>query len=188
LGLSAAGRIFTEDVIRTMSSYCKQPIIMPLSNPTTSAECTAAQAYEWSNGNAIVATGSPFPTHTMPDGRTLIPSQCNNFYIFPGLGLAASVGGVSRITDRMLFRAARACAESLLPEEIAAGRVFPIVSRIREVSHAVACAVIEEALEEGFTTKINTTRANFNIAEFVSKKMYFPDYVPLIDPRSIRGA
>lgn len=187
LGLSAAGKIFTEDVIRTMSANTTKPIIFPLSNPTSVAECTASEAYEWSDGRAIVATGSPFPSHTMKDGRKLIPSQCNNFYIFPGIGLAASVAGVSRITDRMLFKAAQACAESLTEEEIAEGRTFPTVSRIRHISHAVACAVIEEALGAGLTTKIDTSRSNFNVSDFVASKMYYPQYVPLIDPRSLRG-
>jgi malate dehydrogenase (oxaloacetate-decarboxylating)(NADP+) len=186
LGLSAAGRIFKEEVIRCMASYCDRPIILPLSNPTDRAEITTADAYEWTNGRAIVATGSPFPPYTMSDGRVLIPSQCNNFYIFPGIGLAASVAGVEHITDRMLFKAAKACAESLTPEEIASGRTFPAVARIREVSHAVACAVIEEAISEGMATKIQAKHMKMGIAQFVRTKMYYPEYVPLIDPRLAR--
>lgn len=72
--------------------YSNQPIIMPMSNPTAKAECTAEEAYEWTDGRAIVATGSPFPSYTTKSGKTLSPAQCNNMYIFPGLGLAASVG------------------------------------------------------------------------------------------------
>ena len=105
LGLAAqpAG-LFTQGMIESMGSYCARPIVMPMSNPTAKAECTPAQAYEWSDGKAIVATGSPFPPYKHRDGKTLIPSQCNNMYVFPGLGLAASVAGVSEITDAMLYK------------------------------------------------------------------------------------
>ena len=107
LGLAAqpAG-LFTQSMIESMGSYCARPIVMPMSNPTAKAECSPAQAYAWSDGKAIVATGSPFPPYTHSDGKTLIPSQCNNMYVFPGLGLAASVAGVSEITDAMLYKVA----------------------------------------------------------------------------------
>ena len=105
LGLAAqpAG-LFTEEMVSQMVDYTDTPIVMPMSNPTAKAECTPAQAYEWSEGKAIVATGSPFPPYKHSDGKTLIPSQCNNMYVFPGLGLAASVAGVSEITDAMLYK------------------------------------------------------------------------------------
>ena len=107
LGLAAqpAG-LFTQTMIESMGSYCARPIVMPMSNPTAKAECSPAQAYAWSDGKAIVATGSPFPPYKHIDGKTLIPSQCNNMYVFPGLGLAASVAGVSEITDAMLYKVA----------------------------------------------------------------------------------
>lgn len=140
-------------------------------------------AYEWTDGKAVVATGSPFPAVTRPDGKVLNPSQCNNMYVFPGLGLAMSVAGVSKITNKMLYLAAVACTNSMTPEEIEEGRTFPAVKRIREVSHAVACAVIEEALREGLATTISASHRKEGIAELVSRKMYYPSYVPLIDPR-----
>jgi malate dehydrogenase (oxaloacetate-decarboxylating)(NADP+) len=140
-------------------------------------------AYEWTDGRAVVATGSPFAPVTLPDGRVLSPSQCNNMYVFPGLGLAMSVAGVSRITDRMLYVAAVACTEAMTEGEIAEGRTFPAVKRIRDVSHAVACAVIKEALKEGLATSINATHLKEGIPELVYRKMYYPSYVPLIDPR-----
>ena len=140
-------------------------------------------AYEWTDGRAVVATGSPFPSVTLPDGRTLSPSQCNNMYVFPGLGLAMSVGGVSKITNKMLFVAALACTNSMTSEEIAEGRTFPAVKRIRDVSHAVACAVIDEALKEGLTTTLTAANLKEGVPELVARKMYYPSYVPLIDPR-----
>jgi len=185
LGLAAqpAG-LFTEDLVRSMTTYCERPIIMPMSNPTPKAECTPQQAYEWTDGKAVVATGSPFKPVTLADGRTLIPSQCNNMYVFPGIGLAASVAGVSKITDQMLYVAAVACKESMTADEIAGGRTFPAIQRIRDVSHQVAVAVVEEALKTGLTTKV--TRADVpdreTLSKFVRKKMYYPCYVPLVDP------
>ena len=101
-----------------------------------------AQAYHWTDGRAIVATGSPFAPVTMPNGGpTLYPSQCNNMYVFPGLGLAASVAGVKEITDQMLYVAAVACVDAMLPEEIASGRTFPDISRIRQARLLPAAVV-----------------------------------------------
>ena len=117
-------------------------------------------------------------------GETLTPSQCNNMYVFPGIGLAASVAGVRRITDKMLYLAAVACADTMSADEVAEGRTFPAIGRIREVSHAVACAVIEEALARGLTTKLEPDMPPDEIGALVSRKMYYPDYVPLVDPRS----
>jgi malic enzyme len=104
-------------------------------------------------------------------------------YVFPGIGLAASVAGVAKITDRMLYRAAVACTDSMNAEEMAEGRTFPCVRRIREVAHAVACAVIDEALKEGLATKITSKHVVEGIPSLVSRKMYYPSYVPLVDPR-----
>lgn len=180
LGLSAAGPIFTEEVIRTMASYCEHPVIMPMSNPTTKAECSAANAYDWTDGRAIFASGSPFPVHTMKDGRVLTPSQCNNMYIFPGIGLAASVGGLSSITDKMLFVAAEACANSLLPSEMQQGRVFPSIQRIRDVSLQIAVAMIKEAVKFGLSSKIKERHLNEGLENYVRRKMYHPTYVALL--------
>ena len=183
LGLTAQSGIFTEELIRLMGSYHSRPIVFPMSNPTTRAECTPEQAYQWTEGRVVVATGSPFPPSSL-QGKVYTPSQCNNMYIFPGLGLAASVAGVSRITDRMLYVAAKACAGCVNKEEVAAGMTFPSIRRIRDVSFAVACAVIEEALKTGLTTKISPRMLESEgLPHLVQRKMYFPNYVPLVDPK-----
>lgn len=137
LGLSAAGNIFKEDLLQCMAKHVDRPVIMPMSNPTSKCECTPAQAYQWTNERAIIATGSPFEPVIMPSGKTLIPSQCNNMFIFPGLGLGASLAGVESITDSMLYAAAVACARTVSEEEVAEGRTFPRIHRIRDVSHTV---------------------------------------------------
>lgn len=182
LGLSAQGGIFTEQMLSTMNAQCtdSRPIVMPMSNPTAKAECTAEQAYRWTQGRAVVATGSPFPPTTLADGRVLHASQCNNMYIFPGIGLAASVAGISTITDNMLYVAALACADSTTPEDIAQGRVFPDIRRIREVSLKVAVKVIEEGVREGLATKIKKHHHVEGIENLVKRKMYYPTYVPLL--------
>ena len=185
LGLAAqpAG-LFTEGMVRGMVEYTDYPIVMPMSNPTAKAECTPQQAYEWTDGKAIVATGSPFPNTTMPDGRVLVPSQCNNMYVFPGIGLAASVAGVSEITDQMLYAAAVACVDAMTPEENAEGRTFPAIDRIRDVSHNVAVEVIKVAIDAGLTTKLSKEdmKDDAKLAELVARKMYDPVYAPLVDP------
>jgi len=186
LGLAAqpAG-LFTEGMVRAMVDYTDSPIVMPMSNPTAKAECTPQQAYEWTDGKAIVATGSPFAATTMPDGRVLIPSQCNNLYCFPGIGLGASVSGAKEITDQMLYAAAVACVDAMTPAELAEGRTFPAINRIRDVSHTVAIEVIKVALDAKLTTKF--TRDDYPteeaLAVLVARKMYDPKYAPLVDPR-----
>jgi malate dehydrogenase (oxaloacetate-decarboxylating)(NADP+) len=104
-------------------------------------------------------------------------------YVFPGIGLAASVAGVTRITDRMMYRAAAACTDSMNAEEIAEGRTFPHIKRIREVALQVAVAVIDEALKGGLAPKISNKDLSEGISTLVARKMYYPNYVSLVGPR-----
>mmetsp|Transcript_48944 Transcript_48944/g.158555 ORF Transcript_48944/g.158555 Transcript_48944/m.158555 type:complete len:602 (-) Transcript_48944:307-2112(-) len=187
LGLSGKRGTISEAAIRKMAAAVERPIVMPLSNPTSSCEITPEEAYEWSDGRAIVATGSPFEPVALADGSIKTPSQCNNMYIFPGVGLAASVAGVQQITDGMLYAAAVACVDAMTPEEVADGRTFPDISRIRQVSHTVACNVIEKAMAEGVGTKLTKKQLPDRAAleSFVRRKMYYPGYVPLVDPSQV---
>ena len=204
IGVTAVGGLFTEDLIREMAKRVARPIIFPLSNPTTKAECTAEQAFEWSDGRCIFASGSPFDPVEMEDGKIYYTSQCNNskfadskmyynldptclttasfhsVYIFPGIGLGASVCGAKKITDRMLYVAAKALAECVPQDAMERGQVFPHISSIRQVSHRIAIAVIEEAMRQGLATKISSEDAE-NLDEFVARKMYYPEYVPLVE-------
>jgi malate dehydrogenase (oxaloacetate-decarboxylating)(NADP+) len=159
-----------------------KPIIMPMSNPTSKSECTPEQAYNWTNGRAVVATGSPFQPVKFK-GQTFVPSQCNNMYIFPGVGLACSVAGVTKITDDMLYIAAKACTESMTQEEIDEGRTFPRLNRIREVSKNVAVAIIKEAIRLDLAPKLSKKEKNEGIESLVRRKMYFPLYAPLVSNR-----
>ena len=183
--MTTVGGLFDENIVKEMASNVDRPIIFPLSNPTTNAECTAEQAFEWTDGKCIFAAGSPFDPVTMEDGRTFYPTQCNNMYVFPGIGLGATVCGAKTVTDRMLYVAAEALANFVTKEELAEGKVFPHIANIREVSHRVAVAVIREAAKEGQATKL-TEKDMANLEDFVANKMYDPEYVPLIEKRTVR--
>ena len=184
LGLTAVGGLFKEDLIRDMAKHCERPIIFPLSNPTSKAECTAEQAVKWTDGKCIFASGSPFAPVDMENGKTFFPTQCNNMFIFPGLGLGLTLCGATTCPDRMLYVAAEALANYLSEEELALGKVFPNLSTIRDVSKKVAVAVIEEAIRTGNCTKISEKDLR-DLDAFVQSKMYDPIYVPIIEKRTI---
>ena len=150
IGVSGQPHLFTREVVEAMSAINEQPIILALSNPTSNAECTAAQAYEWSGGRGIFASGSPFPPFDY-EGRTFVPAQANNAYIFPGIGLGAIACGARRITNEMFLVAARVLADTVSGEELARGSVFPPLERIREISLSIATAVAARASQRRLT-------------------------------------
>ncbi|CAH0485428.1 unnamed protein product [Peronospora farinosa] len=180
MGLSAAAGAFTQEAIEEMAKHVEQPIVFPLSNPTSVAECTAEQAFEWTNGKCVFASGSPFPP-VMYNGTQHNISQCNNMFIFPGVGLAASVIQATRVTDGMLYSAAKALSQCMTPEEIATGQVFPSVENIREVSLKVATAVCKTALEEDVAGLQPIIRRGATLEDYVASKMYYPTYHVLVE-------
>ncbi|MBZ0284349.1 MAG: NAD-dependent malic enzyme [Anaerolineae bacterium] len=151
IGVSGQPRTFTRPVVEAMTRFNKQPIIFALSNPTSKSECTAQEAYEWTNGQAVYASGSPFDPVTI-NGRTIVPGQANNAYVFPGVGLGIVASGAKRVTDSMFAAAARALAEQVGEEDLQMGRIYPSLSRIRSVSAVIALAVAEEAYRAGLAT------------------------------------
>ena len=146
LGVAAVGGMFTAEVLRRMAALNQRPIIFALSNPTSKSECTAQQAYEETEGRALFASGSPFDP-VQCRGKTLIPRQGNNSYIFPGVGLGAIACGASRVTDEMFLAAARTLAGQVTPADLDQGSLFPPLSNTREVSARIAVAVAEVAFE-----------------------------------------
>ena len=150
IGVSAQPGAFSEEVVRAMCELNARPLIFPLSNPTSQAECTAEQAFRWSGGRVLFASGSPFPPVTV-DGREYVPGQGNNAYIFPGVGLGVVACGARHVTDDMFRVAARTLAGLVTAEDLGKGCLFPALDKIREVSVAIAVAVakVRRALRAG---------------------------------------
>jgi malate dehydrogenase (oxaloacetate-decarboxylating)(NADP+) len=148
IGVSGQARGFTREVVEAMSAINERPIVFALSNPTSKSECTAAEAYEWSGGRAIFASGSPFPPCEL-GGRTFVPSQANNAYIFPGVGLGAIAVGARRVTDDMFMTAARTLAGTVTDADLARGSLFPPLDHIRNISARIAAAVAATAVDRG---------------------------------------
>jgi malate dehydrogenase (oxaloacetate-decarboxylating) len=171
IGTSGMAGLFTEAVVRAMAAVNDRPIVFPLSNPTSKSECTAAQAIEWSDGRAIVATGSPFDP-VVHRGRTHRIGQGNNAFVFPGIGLGLWAARVRRVTDAMFLDAARALADLVSQADLDGGAVYPALTRIRDCSHAVACAVIRRAVTEGHAAPGMLP----GLEETVSRAMWFPTY------------
>ena len=171
LGVSGQPNQFTEPMIRKMASECERPIVFPLSNPTSRAEAVPQDILEWTDGKALIATGSPFNAVSI-NGQTIEIAQCNNSYIFPGMGLAVVVGNIQRITDGMMMAAALALSELSPAVKTGQGRLLPTLSDIREVSQHIACAVILQAIEEGHAAPIGDK----NLTELVRQSMWQPNY------------
>jgi len=174
IGTSGTPGTFSREVIEAMAEVNARPIIFPLSNPTSKSECTPEQAIQGSGGRAIVATGSPFPVVRF-EGREHRIGQCNNAFIFPGVGLGLAVSRARRVTETMFLDAAKALAEKVRVEDLDAGAVYPELTRIRECSHAVACATIRRAVSEGLAEPDILE----NLEEAVKSAMWFPDYLPM---------
>jgi len=172
IGVGAVPGTFTEEVVREMSRINERPVIFALSNPTSKAECTAQQAYEWSDGRALFASGSPFDAVTLPDGRHFVPRQGNNSYIFPGLGLALVVVGATRVTDTMFLAAARTLARCTTQADLDQGSLFPPLSTVRDVSARIAVDVAEIALRDGLAS----IERPEDLEQAIRAEMYDPRY------------
>jgi malate dehydrogenase (oxaloacetate-decarboxylating)(NADP+) len=171
IGVSGQPRTFTKPVLETMARINDRPLVFALSNPTSRAECTAEQAYEWTDGRAVFASGSPFRPVDM-DGERFVPGQGNNAYIFPGVGLGLIVSEASACTDEMFFVAARTLAGLVHEEDLRQGRIFPSLERIRDVSAAIGEAVARVAFERGLA---RVPRPD-DLGRAVRDAMFEPDY------------
>jgi malate dehydrogenase (oxaloacetate-decarboxylating)(NADP+) len=150
IGVSGTPHMFTQGIVTRMAALNPQPILFAMSNPTSKAECTAEEAYQWTEGRAIFASGSPFPPVTV-GGRTYVPGQANNVYVFPGIGLGALACEATQVTDAMFLTTARTLAAQVTEADLTQGRIFPALARIREVSTKIAIAVADEAYQARLT-------------------------------------
>jgi malate dehydrogenase (oxaloacetate-decarboxylating)(NADP+) len=148
IGVSTVPKLFTREVIQAMAEINERPIIFPYSNPTSRSECTAEEAYRWSDGRAVFASGSPFPPVEIA-GRHYVPGQGNNVYIFPAMGMAVFATGATRVTEEMFIVAAKAVAEQVTEENLAVGLIYPPQSRILEASLHVAERVAAYIFDKG---------------------------------------
>jgi len=170
-GVAAVGGAFTEQVLRTMAKQTKRPIVFALSNPTSKAECTATQAYRWTEGRALFACGSPFDPVTLA-GHTFVPRQGNNSYIFPGVGLGVIATKASRVTEEMFMAAAHALAAQVSAEDLQQGSLYPPLKNIRDVSAHIAAAVAAVAYRRGLSPQPEPA----DLLGFVRAQMYEPRY------------
>ncbi|KAI8625145.1 NADP-dependent malic enzyme [Xylariaceae sp. FL1651] len=189
VGLTATFGVFTESVVRALkasvdsSGSGRRPILFPLSNPLTKAECTFEQAVQWTDGTVIFASGSPFAPFAVKSGDhavTYWPNQGNNVYVFPGLGLGAILAKASKVTDEMVYVSAASLAESLNAEEIHKGLIYPHIERVRDASIVVAREVMKAARREGVSTLPEEQWVEWEewgdvaLTKFIKEKIYDP--------------
>jgi malate dehydrogenase (oxaloacetate-decarboxylating)(NADP+) len=171
IGTSTQPGTFTREVVEAMRAYCRRPVIFPYSNPTSKAECTAEQAWTWTDGDAIFAAGSPFAPVTL-NGRVLIPGQGNNVYIYPAVGLAVFATEASRVTDEMFLKAAESLAARTSDAELSVGLIYPPIDRIHQSAVDVAVDVAELIFARGFA-RVERPR---DLDAWIRSKVYNPAY------------
>jgi malate dehydrogenase (oxaloacetate-decarboxylating) len=174
IGVSATPGVFDEPVVRAMARVNARPIVFPLSNPTSKTEVIPEDALRWSEGRAIVATGSPFEPVAV-DGKPHRIGQCNNSFVFPGVGLGLTISGARHVSNGMFLEAAKALAALVKPEDLAECAVYPELARIRECSFAVACATIRRAVTEGHADP----EILEHLEKTVERAMWYPEYLPI---------
>lgn len=171
IGVSTVGKAFNQQVIEAMAAINERPIIFPYSNPTDHSECTAEEAYTWSDGRAVFASGSPFPPVHYKD-KVFIPGQGNNVYIFPAMGMAIYATAAARVTDEMFILAAQALSEQVTETYLDVGLIYPPQKDILPVSLRVAIKVAEHI----FDNDLARVERPADIAAYVQEKVYVPEY------------
>jgi malate dehydrogenase (oxaloacetate-decarboxylating) len=172
VGVSTVAGLFTKEIIEQMQSNAPQPIVLPLSNPTSKVEALPEDILKWTDGSAIVATGSPFEPVEL-NGKSYPISQCNNSYIFPGVGLGVIASKSNRVTDNMLMASSYALAEYAATHN-ANGELLPDLNDIRNVSKFIAKAVYKQAIADGLTPDVSDN----DIDTAINKNFWNPEYRP----------
>jgi len=174
IGVSTVGGLFNQKVVESMSRINERPVIFALSNPTDHAECTAEQAYTWSNGKAIYAAGVQFPP-VHYNGQTFLPGQANNFYIFPAVGMAVFATEASRVTDEMFIEGAYAVADQVPSDLLKQGLLFPLQSNILEAEIQTAARIAKLVFDSGLA---RVPRAA-DMVDFIRQHVYKPEYATI---------
>ncbi|XP_028080061.1 NADP-dependent malic enzyme-like [Camellia sinensis] len=172
IGSPRVERTFTKEVIEAMASFNEKPLIMALSNPTLQSKCTAKEAYTWSQGHAIFASGSPFDPMEYND-KVFVPGQANNAYIFPGFSLGLVISGAIHVHDEMLLVTTEALAEQVKNKNLDKGLIYPPFCNIRKISGYIAANVAAKAYELGLATRL--PRCD-NLLKHAKSCMYTPNY------------
>ncbi|XP_010249514.1 PREDICTED: NADP-dependent malic enzyme [Nelumbo nucifera] len=172
IGSSGVGQTFTKEVVEAMASFNERPVIFALSNPTSQSECTAEEAYSWTKGRAIFASGSPFDPVEC-NGKVFVPGQSNNAYIFPGFGLGLVISGAIRVHDDMLLASSEALAGQVAEENFEKGLIYPPFSNIRKISAEIAANVAAKAYDLGLATRLPRPA---NLVKYAESCMYSPVY------------
>lgn len=181
IGATAHAGAFTRGMITEMAKHVERPIIMPMSNPTSKADCTPAQAIEWTQGRALVATGSPFGP-VKYKGREFIIGQSNNVFVFPGVGLGAMIAEVHEVPNELFAIAARTLADCVSDERLKAGALYPSQNDLRLASARIAAAVVRYASENNLGRRI----PDHEIEDVVAASMWYPDYCPIVSKQRTR--
>lgn len=171
IGVSTVPKLFNQAVIQAMAAVNERPIIFPYSNPTSRSECTAQEAYQWSDGQAIFASGSPFDPVTFKN-KTFIPGQGNNVYIFPAMGMAVLATESTRVTEQMFIVAAKAVAEQVTQEELDAGLIYPPQSQILDASLHTAARVAHYIFDQGLARVKKPKDVELHIRQTAYKPVY----------------
>jgi malate dehydrogenase (oxaloacetate-decarboxylating) len=177
VGASAQPGAFTEEIVREMASHVERPVIFPLSNPTSKSEAMPVDLINWTDGRALVATGSPFPAVVI-EHRVINIGQCNNAFVFPGVGLGVIASGARRVTNEMFVAAARALAEFSPALLDPAASLYPALEGVRKVSRRVALAVAGEALRLGLTSATSKEE----LERLIDAKVWKPRYARYVRP------
>ncbi len=179
IGASGQAGAFSETIIREMARHTERPVVLPFSNPTTISEAVPEDILRWTDGKALVATGSPFEPVEI-NGRRFEIGQGNNVFIFPGIGLGVLLSGALRVSDRMISVSANALANSMTEAELAKGLLFPAINRLRDVASNVAVAVMQQAGAEGYGDADLTDASPEALAARVRTAMWVPAYTDYV--------
>ena len=175
IGATAAPGSFQRPMLEELARHVARPIVLPLSNPTSRAECTPAEAIAWTDGHALVATGSPF-ADVVHEGARRVIGQANNVFVFPGVGLGVMLSGMRSVPDEVFYVAARTLAACVSPERLALGALYPDQSELRAVSARIAAAVLRWAGQRGLGQPVPDDR----IEALVAASQWWPEYVPVV--------